>query len=149
MSDMDSIGPARLGGVTIYAGSVFRKSLQRVTYPYPLMAGWPPRKLDGSPAPDDDRQVASYIGATALMELRDKTSDALLHTFTSADGSIICMADRLMLYLTAAQTKALSPFGEATGHVEVRQPWGDIERQYEIGFVFSAESTLAEPPALP
>ena len=44
-------------------------------------------------------------------------------------------------------TKALTPFTSAHCHVEVRRPWGDVERIYEVAFSYSAESTQADPPA--
>lgn len=91
-----------------------------------------------------------YTGCTAIAELRDSTSKALLATFSSAagaDGAILATGNRLELYLSAAKTKALPPFDSAICHVELLRPWGDTERLYEITFGYSPESTLADPPA--
>lgn len=124
---MDTTPPARVSA-TIYAGATFRK-------------GWA-RLVGGQP---DD-----YTGCTAIAELRDSGSNALLGTFSSAggaDGAIIATGNRLELYLSAAKTKALPPFDSAICHVELLRPWGDTERLYEITFGYSPESTLADPPA--
>lgn len=123
----DTIAPARVSA-TIYAGATFRK-------------GWG-RAVGGS---DDD-----YTGCTAIAELRDAASNALLATFSSAggtNGSITATGNRLELYMSAADTKALTPFESAVCHVELLRPWGDTERLYEITFSYSPESTLADPPA--
>lgn len=122
----DTIAPARVAA-TIYAGATFRK-------------GWA-RSVGGQP---DD-----YTDCTAIAELRDSTSNALLATFSTAGGatgSIVFNGNRLELYLSATATKALTPFESAVCHVELRRPWGDIERLYELSFTFSAESTQADPP---
>ena len=124
----DSIAPARVSA-TIYAGATFRK-------------GW--TRLLG-----EDRQPDDYTGCTAIGELRDATTDALLGTFSSsagATGLILTAGPRLELYLSPLASKALSPFTSAICHVELRRPWGDIERLYEVEFFYSAEKTQAEPP---
>lgn len=124
---MDILDPARPPAVTIYAGATFRK-------------GWA-RTVGGS---DDD-----YTDCTAIAELRDSTSGALLGTFSTAGGAtggISFGGNRIELYLSATATKALTPFESAVCHVELRRPTGDIERLYELSFTFSAESTQADPP---
>ena len=122
----DTYPPAPVSA-TIYAGATFRK-------------GWA-RTVGGA---DDD-----YTDCTAIAELRDADSNALLATFSTAagaTGSITFNGNRLELYLSAAATKALTPFDAAVCHVELRRPWGDTERLYELSFTFSAESTQADPP---
>lgn len=124
---MDILDPARPPAVTIYAGATFRK-------------GWA-RTVGGS---GDD-----YTDCTAIAELRDSTSGALLGTFSTAagaTGSIVFNGNRLELYLSATATKALTPFDAAVCHVELRRPWGDTERLYELTFAYSAEKTQADPP---
>lgn len=124
---MDTTPPARVSA-TIYAGATFRK-------------GWA-RLVGGQP---DD-----YTGCTAIAELRDGSSNALLGTFSSAvgaTGSIIAAGNRLELYLSFEATKALTPFESGVCHVELRRPWGDVERIYEVAVSYSAESTQADPPA--
>lgn len=124
---MDTTTPARVSA-TIYAGATFRK-------------GWA-RLVGGQP---DD-----YTGCTAIAELRDGSSNALLATFSSAGGatgSIIATGNRLELYLSFTATKALTPFESGVCHVELRRPAGTVERLYEIAFGYSPESTIADPPA--
>lgn len=123
---MDTTPPARVSA-TIYAGATFRKGWAR------LIAG----------QPDD------YTGCTAIAELRDSASNALLATFSSAGGatgSIIATGNRIELYMSFAATKALTPFASAVCHVELRRPEGTVERLYEVAFSYSAESTQADPP---
>ena len=123
----DTIAPAQVRA-TIYAGATFRK-------------GWS-RTVGGTP---DD-----YTDCTAVAELRDGDSGALLGTFSTAGGSTGAInfdGARLELYMSHTATKALTPFASARCHVEVRRPWGDVERIYEVAFSYSAESTQADPPA--
>lgn len=125
---MDTVEPAQVGA-TIYAGTTFRK-------------GWS-RYIGESQTPDD------YTDCTAVAELRDATSKALLATFSTAvgaDGAINFAGPRLELYMSHIATKALPAFESAICHVEVRRPWGDVERLYEIAFSLSAEVTLVDPP---
>lgn len=122
----DTIEPARLSA-TIYAGATFRKSWGRT------VAG----------QPDD------YTDCTAVAELRDAASNALLGTFVTAGGitgSITFAANWLELYMGSATTKALTSFESAVCHVELRRPTGDVERLYEIAFSYSAKKNLADPP---
>lgn len=146
----DTTPPARVSA-TIYAGATFRKGWARVMYPYPtqLVAGVV-CKLDGTPAPDSDRQLDDYTDCTAIAELRDATSNDLLATFSSAagaTGSIAATGNRLELYLSDTATGALTPFESATCQVELRRPWGDVERLYQIDFSYSAQTTAVQPPA--
>lgn len=126
----DTIHPAQVSA-TIFAGATFRKGWRRSIRP----AG-------GLEVPDD------YSGCTAIAELRDGDSGALLHTFSSATGGIDLTSTpgRLALYMSAADTAALPAFTSAVCHVELRRPWGDIERIYEIAFSHSPQKTAAEPP---
>ena len=124
----DTFDPARPKAVTILAGATFRKSWGRT--------------VGGQP---DD-----YTDCTAIAELRDADSNALLATFSTAagaTGSITFNGSWLILYLSPTATKALTAFTTGTCHVELRRPWGDIERLYEIPFLYSAEKTQADPPA--
>lgn len=122
----DTIAPAQVSA-TIYAGATFRK-------------GWS-RTVGGTPD--------NYTDCTAVAELRDSGSGDLLGTFSTSGGTggISFNGGRLELYMSHTATKALSPFTSARCHVEVRRPWGDVERIYEIAFGYSAESTQADPPA--
>lgn len=124
---MDTADPGRVSA-TIYAGASFRR-------------GWS-RTINGQP---DD-----YTDCTAVAELRDATSNALLGTFVTLGGitgNIAFDGNRTELYMGPAATKALAAFESAICHVEIRRPTGDVERQYEITFAYSAERTLADPPA--
>ena len=122
----DTIAPAQVSA-TIYAGATFRKGWSRTV----------------GESPDD------YTDCTAVAELRDSDSGALLGTFSTSGGTggISFNGARLELYMSHTATKALTPFTSAHCHVEVRRPWGDVERIYEVAFSYSAESTQADPPA--
>ena len=122
----DTYPPAQVSA-TLYAGATFRK-------------GWA-RTVGGQP---DD-----YTDCTAVAELRDATSAALLGTFVTlggVTGAITFYGNRVELYMGPATTKAVTPFDAAICHVELRRPTGDVERLYEIAFAYSAESTQADPP---
>mgnify|MGYP001176927246 CR=1 FL=1 len=122
----DTYPPAQVSA-TFAAGATFRK-------------GWA-RTVGGQP---DD-----YTDCTAVAELRDATSNALLGTFVTLGGitgNIAFDGNRIELYMGPAATKALAAFESAIYHVELRRPTGDVERLYEIAFAYSAESTQADPP---
>jgi len=146
------------GHMTIFAGATFREPWARATIPYETQEiNGVICKMDGTPVPDSDIQPDNYTGCTAVMELRDADSDALLATFTTDDGTITFQAsdptvvgllDSIQLYMGATATGALTAFTAAVGQVEVRRPWGDIERQYEFTFDYSKQSTAVEPPVI-
>ncbi len=122
----DTYPPAKVSA-TLYAGATFRK-------------GWA-RTVGGQP---DD-----YTDCTAVAELRDATSNALLGTFVTLGGitgNIAFDGNRIELYMGPATTNAVTPFDAAICHVELRRPTGDVERLYEITFAYSAGKTLADPP---
>lgn len=124
----DTTVPAPVSA-TIYAGATFRK-------------GWT-RKVDEV---DDD-----YVGCTAVAEMRDATSGDLLATFSTSAGStggISFNGARLELYMSDTATSALTPFESALCHIELRRPWNDVERLYEVKFSYSAQKTEVQPPAL-
>ena len=123
---MDTAEPARVSAI-IYAGASFRRRWGRT------IAG----------QPDD------YTGCTAVAELRDASSNALLGTFVTGggiNGSITFDGNRIELYMGQAKTKALTAFDAAVCHVDLRRPSGDVERLYEIAFGYSAGKTQADPP---
>jgi len=144
------------GSMTILAGATFRELWQRATIDYETQEiNGVMCKMDGTPVPASDIMPEDYTDCTAVMELRDADTNALLATFTTDDGTIVLFEgspskkDTLMLFMSATATGALTPFTSAIGHVEVRRPWGDIERQYEFTFAYSQQKTAVEPPALP
>uniref|UniRef100_A0A193SBP1 BppU N-terminal domain-containing protein n=1 Tax=biofilter metagenome TaxID=1070537 RepID=A0A193SBP1_9ZZZZ len=122
----DTVVPAKVTA-TIYAGATFRR-------------GWL-RKVDSV---DDD-----YTGCTAVVEIRDGTTNDLLTTLSTDNGGINFEGGRLELYIDHTGASALTPFASAIGHVEVRRPWGDVERLYEVSFSYSAQKTEVDPPELP
>lgn len=122
----DSTVPAKVTA-TIYAGATFRR-------------GWT-RRIDGI---DDD-----YTDCTAVVEIRDASSNVLLETLGTDTGGISFDGGRLELYMSNTDTTALPEFSSAIGHIEVRRPWGDVERQYEVTFSYSAQRTEVDPPPLP
>lgn len=145
-----------IGSMTILAGATFRELWQRATIDYETQEiNGVICKMDGTPVPASDILAEDYTNCTAVMELRDADTNALLATFTTDDGTIALVEgspskkDTLMLLMSATATGALTPFTSAIGHVEVRRPWGDIERQYEFTFAYSQQKTTVEPPALP
>lgn len=145
-----------IGSMTILAGATFRELWQRATIDYETQEiNGVMCKMDGTPVPASDILAEDYTNCTAVMELRDADTNALLATFTTDDGTITLVEgspskkDTLMLLMSATATGALTPFTSAIGHVEVRRPWGDIERQYEFTFAYSQQKTAVEPPALP
>ena len=145
-----------IGSMTILAGATFRELWQRATIDYETQEiNGVMCKMDGTPVPASDILAEDYTDCTAVMELRDADTNALLATFTTDDGTITLVEgspskkDTLMLLMSATATGALTPFTSAIGHVEVRRPWGDVERQYEFTFAYSQQKTTVEPPALP
>lgn len=145
-----------IGSMTILAGATFRELWQRATIDYETQEiNGVMCKMDGTPVPASDILAEDYTNCTAVMEMRDADTNALLSTFTTTDGSIAFVEsapgklDTLMLLMQSTATGALSEFTAAVGHVEVRRPWGDIERQYEFTFAYSQQKTAVEPPALP
>lgn len=145
-----------IGSMTILAGATFRELWQRATIDYETQEiNGVMCKMDGTPVPASDILAEDYTNCTAVMELRDATTNALLSTFTTTDGSIAFVEsapgklDTLMLLMQSTATGALPVFVAAVGQVEVRRPWGDIERQYEFNFAYSQQKTTVEPPALP
>ncbi len=143
------------GHMTILAGATFRELWQRSVVPYETMdVNGVLCKLDGTPVPESDYQPEDYTDCTAIMELRDVDTNALLATFTTADGTITfatstaSQLDTIVYYMGPTATSALTEFTSAVGQVEVRRPWGDIERQYAYTFGYSKQTTAAEPPAI-
>lgn len=122
----DSVKPAKVTA-TIYAGATFRR-------------GWT-RRIDGI---DDD-----YTDCTAVAEIRDADTNTLLTTLSTDTGGISFDGGRLELYMQHADTTAMPEFESAIGHIEVRRPWGDVERLYEVTFSYSKQRTEVDPPALP
>ena len=145
-----------IGSMTILAGATFRELWQRATIDYETQEiNGVMCKMDGTPVPASDILAEDYTNCTAVMEIRDADTNALLYTLTTTDGSIAFVEsapgklDTLMLIMQSTATGALPEFTAAVGHVEVRRPWGDIERQYEFTFAYSQQKTAVEPPALP
>lgn len=121
----DTIKPAQVAAM-IYAGATFRR-------------GWL-RKVNDV---EDD-----YTDCTAVVEIRDASTKALLDTLSTDSGGISFSGGRLELYMSAAATSAIGAFSSAIGHIEVRRPWGDVERLYEVTFSYSPQLTEADPPEL-
>lgn len=141
---------------TIRAGATFRELLQRSTVDYKTQyINGVLCKMDGTPVPDGDIVPEDYTDCTAILELRDADTNALLATFTTADNTITFTEsvpgklDTIVLYMSPTATGALTAFASAVGQLELRRPYGDIERQYELTFSYSAQTTAAEPPASP
>lgn len=106
------------------------------------------RSCNGAPAPDADRTPEDYTGCVARMQLRrDIDSEAVILELTTENSGIVLDGAWLRLKLTPEQTSAFV-FGDiepawrnAVGHVEVVRPTGEVERQYELTFDLSQEST--------
>jgi len=122
----DSVKPAKVTA-EILAGATFRR-------------GWT-RKVDGV---EDD-----YTDCTAVVEIRDASTNDLLSTLSTDTGGISFTGGRLELYMSHTDTAALPHFDSAIGHIEVRRPWDDVERQYEVTFSYSPQRTEVDPPELP
>lgn len=122
----DTVVPAQVTA-TIYAGATFRR-------------GWL-RKVDGL---EDD-----YTGCTAVAEIRDASTNELLTTLSTDDGTIGFEGGRLELFMDYPDTRDLTAFASAISHVELRRPWGDVERLYEVTFSYSPGKTQVDPPELP
>ena len=135
--------PVKLNAI-IYQGATFRLDLDRVFYPYPVIArDGVVTKEDGSPAPDSDRVAESYVGCEARMQIRESVgAPTVIATLDTTDGGIVLGANRLSIYISDADTSGMSGWQTAIGHVEVVRASGDVERQYEITFTLNPEVTL-------
>lgn len=128
----------------IYQGATFDEQLERKTYPYAVREefGQIVRADTGMPAPDSDATDEDYTGCSARMQLRsDIDSDVVIDERSSANGGIVLDGAALSIRWSATETAALQGWDRAIGHVEVTRPGGQVERQYEITFTLSPEST--------
>lgn len=130
--------------ITIYQGTTQRVPLVRRYLPYAA-------KLDGcggyvhactdEPVDEGDFHNEDYAGCAARMQLRDDVdAKAVLWEMTTAKGNIALDGNTLTLIFEPADTEGFT-FESATGQVEVVRPNGDVERQYDLRFKVSREST--------
>ncbi|MCB1996946.1 MAG: hypothetical protein KDG57_13920 [Rhodoferax sp.] len=144
-----TVTPIETPKVTIYAGATFRKYWRRLAWPYPTkVTNNVVYKLDGSPAPEVDRVLDDYTGCKVIAELRDTTSDALLHTFSTENNGVLIDGEYIGLEMLAGDTDALDAFTDAVAYIEVRRLNDDIERPFVVPFGYSPSKTAVQPAAL-
>lgn len=136
--------------LTIYQGATFREAFHRFSVAYPVReaCGTVVKTCSGEPVPDADKVPEDYTGCTARVQLRRKVDDPeVLAELTTENGGIELDGAWLRLLMTAEQTAALvygrtlPGWVSCIGQVEVTRPGGEVERQYELGFVLMPEGT--------
>ena len=96
---------------------------------------------DGTPVPPADFRDEDYTGCGARMQLRESIdSDEVLWEMSTDAGNIELDGNTLTLVFEPVDSSAFA-WEEAMGQIEVVRPNGEVERQYEIKFKVSREST--------
>lgn len=141
-----TVTPTIIEGEVIYEGATYDAQWERSFFPYPVTwAGEAWRKADGTVAPEGDRTLEDYTGCTARMQIRESVdAGTVISELTTENNGILLSGPTLRLRINDTTTSSIGSvvnWTSAIGQVEVVRTDGTVERQYEIHFTRSKEST--------